>query len=590
MQKLSEKEFSYYRGFIKESKQEHDKMVSLNCPEEVKRMYQGLLGDQENNAEVYENYLLIAIQTLLPSLFYQFPRPIIKKKSSRGSDYSANLIEGVMKHYINDEWKIENQLCILDAFLPYGYGVMKIGYNSRRGFVKPKPSLYTGMTEGSSSEGVETEEYLKFERPVLERASPAKTYLDHTKPFHKGQAITFDNDRTLDDLINSNLYQLSSEFIRYFQGRDSDKRKVKLTLKEHFCTLDNGIYKLCYVDEWDEPIFWDKTNYKQIPAALIRFNKTPDELYTISTGKLACNAQKELQYLNELWKKHVDRIRRQHLVWEDALTETGKNTLRANEIDGIIPTNKPVSSGIYTQISSNPMGKDVYANIENVRNYLKLLLSTTGGRGGSADVEFAETEKAQAAGDFMRSSGMQDAIRDFVRAQLRQTVSNIYNFGSPEIVVKITGKDVRDPVTGDIITGKELQLGGENGLDLQNEIAGDVESDYLYDCDITSASRPDYAVIRKQLAEALGLLQGLRPAINEKGKDVDFATLAQDYLNTFDALPDPEKYFVELSEEQQQQIMQAKVMAQMGIKQPAPNVPTEEAIASGIQNQATGGI
>ncbi len=594
MQKLSEKDFSYYKGFIKESKEEHDKKVNtLNCPTDVINMYHGVLGDVKNNdsVDVYENYMLIAVQTLLPSLFYQFPRPIIKKTSG-GSEYSANVIEGVAKHYINDDWKIENQLCILDAFLGYGYGVMKVGYNSRRGFVTPKANLYTGKTAGSSNENIETEEYLKFERPVLQRASPKDVYLDHTKPFHLGQRITFFNKRTLDELLGSNLYELPQEFIRYFSGRDNDKRKVTINLYEHFCALDSGIWKLCYVDEWDEPIFWDKTDYKQIPAALIRFTKTPDELYAVSHGKLAYNAQKELQYLNELWKKHVDRTRRQHLVWKDALEESGKQTLPLNQIDGIVYTNKPVSSGVYAQISSNPMGKDVYANIENVRNYLKLLLSVTGGRGGQADVEFAETEKAQAAGDYMRSSGMQDAIRDFVRKQLRLTGSNIYNFGSPEMVIKITGKDVRDPVTGEIVTGKKLQLGGENGLSLQGEIVGDVDTDYLYDCDITSAARPDYAVIRKQLSEALMLLQGLRPLINEKGKDVDFAILAQDYLNTFDALPDPEKYFINLTPQQQAQIDQIKAMAQAqsAIKNNSSGVPNEPAIERGINNQAMGGL
>jgi hypothetical protein len=589
MQKLSEKEFSYYKGWISESKKEHDtKMKNLNIPEAVIQMYQGLLQEKE----VYENYMLIAVQTLIPTLFYQFPRPIIKRKTGRGSDYSASVIEAVVKHYINDDWKIENQLCILDAYLAYGYGVMKVAYNSRVGRVN-KPSILTGETKSIGNENVEDDEYIRFEHPVIQRVSPRDTYLDHTKPFHQGQRITFDYKRTLQELIDSNIYNLSSEFINYFKGKsdNSDARKVKFDLHEHFCTLESGVYKLCYVDEWDEPLFWEKTAYKKLPVALLRFTKTPDELYAVSQGKLAYNAQKELDYLNEIWKQHVDKIRRQHLVWEEALTESGKKVLEMNEIDGIVKTSQPVSGGVYAQIGSNPMGKDVYANIENVRNYLKLLLSTTGGRGGGSDVEFAETEKQQAQGDFMRSSGFQDNIRDFVRKQLRLTVSNVYYLGSPDMTVKISGKDVIDPKTGEIISGKYLKLGGETGLNFQEEVGGDVESDYLYDCDITSASRPDYAVIRKQLTEALMLLQTLRPAINEKGKDIDIATLAQDYLNTFDALPDPEKYFVDLTPEQKAMIeqnkMMAQIMAQQGKKLPQ-GVPNEKAIETGIQNQATG--
>ncbi len=88
------------------------------------------------------------------------------------------------------------------------------------------------------------------------------------------------------------------------------------------------------------------------------------------------------------------------------------------------------------------------------------------------------------------------------------------------------------------------------------------------------------------------LLQGLRPLINEKGKDVDFAILAQDYLNTFDALPDPEKYFINLTPQQQAQIDQIKAMAQAqsAIKNNSSGVPNEPAIERGINNQAMGGL
>jgi len=87
-----------------------------------------------------------------------------------------------------------------------------------------------------------------------------------------------------------------------------------------------------------------------------------------------------------------------------------------------VECSKPVTAGVYAQISSNPMGKDVYAGIDNIRGYLKLLLSTSGGKGGETDTEFAYTEKQQAVGDFMRTSGLQDTIRDFAKGILRKMV------------------------------------------------------------------------------------------------------------------------------------------------------------------------
>ena len=586
--KLSTTEFKYHKEVFGEDESAHKKMLDKNIPDEVVNMYEGLI----EQIECYENYMFISTLTTLPSLFYQFPRPIIKTKNGRGSDYSASVIEATIKQYIDDKWKIENQLCILDTYLPYGYGLMKIGYNSRRGKVK-KPSILTGEAKSQDQQGVETEEYLKFEKPVLERVSPKNAILDSEKPFHNPHRITFKSpNKSLQDMIDSGLYDINDKFIRYFIGKDSEgnKRKVKLDLYEKFCMLEGGVYKLCFVKEWEEPLFWGKTEYKELPMALLRFSKTPDVLYSVSHGKLAYNAQKELQYLNELWKQHVDKIRRQHLVHEDALTESGKATLRNNDIDGIVTTNRPVNAGVYAQIGSNPMGKDVYANIDNVRQYLKMLLNTTGGKAGENDAEFAETEKQNAAGDFMRSGGMQDNIRDFVRKQLRLTVSNIYYFASPELTIKITGKDIRDPNTGEIITGKYLQIGGEDGLNLQDEIKGDVDTDYLYDCDITNAARPDFAVVRKQLTEALTLATNLRPLVQEKGKDIDIPQMLEDYLNSFDALPNPERYFIDLDPQMKQEMEMKKAMmlqgeaGKMGMPAGAgQEVPTEEAIQTGAE-------
>ena len=55
---------------------------------------------------------------------------------------------------------------------------------------------------------------------------------------------------------------------------------------------------------------------------------------------------------------------------------------------------------------------------------MKLLLSTTGGRGGETDTKFAYTEKQQAMGDFKRTGGLQDNIRDFARDVVRKSIIN----------------------------------------------------------------------------------------------------------------------------------------------------------------------
>ena len=597
MPKLTTKEFEYYKDAVKDDEKAHGSMLDVQMPDKILDAYEGKMGERAGDefkltGDMIEDYMLIAVNTLVPTLFYQVPRPMVRGKR-KDLHYSASVLNGLIQAYFTDRWKTEIQNCIIDAYLPYPSAVIKTGYNTRMGKVQAKPSILTGQInapQSSATHNMEaSEEYLKFEAPFIERHSPRFTYLDTSKEFGKGMRVTFEYERTLQELIDSNLYQLSTEFIDYFTGRTGDKRKAKLKIKEHFCLKPDGVYKLVYSDAWHDELSFGKTVYTKLPYELLRFNRVPDRVYTTSHGRLAYEAQKELQYQNEIWKQHIDKIRRQHLVWTDALTESGKASIKHNEIDGIIECSKPVTAGVYAQISSNPMGKDVYAGIDNVRNYLKLLLSTSGGRGGETDTEFAYTEKQQAVGDYMRMSGLQDEIRGFVRGTLKKVISNLVKYGNPEVTIQITGKDVIDPITGELITGKEMVIGGESGLDIRDEIKGDVELDYIYDIDIMSASKPDFAVMRKQMGEFLTIVTN--PVIEQKllaeGKKFNVSEFVQDMANTFEALADPQKYISELSEEEKM-VMAMQMQGGQAMPQgetPAMSGPTDETMAQGLEQE-----
>jgi len=557
MPKMTVAEFTYYKDIVAEDKKKHDAMIAQHLPSEIMDAYEGRIcardGDEYKTIGNHiENYIFIAANTIMPTLFYQVPRPIIRGMRDE-LKYSAAVISGLVKVYARDDFKKEVQTCIIDAFLPYPFACMKVGYNSRTGKFSPTPSMLTGATTGGNDKSMEaSQEYLKFEKPFVERQSPRYTYLDSSKPFGKDRRITFQYDRTLQELIDSNLYSVDENFIKYFKVKnENDARKAKIRIFEHWTMINGYAWKLVYTPDWhDEELAWGKTSYKELPRELLRFNDLGDRLYTTSHGYLAYEAQKELNYQNEIWKEHIDKTRRQHIVDTSGLSEAGKKTLKTNEIDGIIEATRPVGT-IYQQISSNPMGKDIYAGIDNVRQYLKLILSTSGGRGGEADAQFAYTEKQQAMGDAMRTSGLQDKVRDFARNIIKKMISNLVKFGDPEVTIQITGKNVIDPVTGEVITGKEMQIGGATGLKLPEEIKGDVDTDYVYDVDITSAQRPDFPVVRAQLKEAGEFLISLEPRLAQDNKKVDVAEFAKDYMNTFETIVDPEKYISDMTPEEQ---------------------------------------
>jgi hypothetical protein len=574
--KLSDKDFKYYKHCVDTDRKEHSEgMKKYNCPEDVLEAYNGKFGDGDES--MVENYLFVGASTIIPTLFYQLPRVNIRAKRST-MDFEASVLTSLINSDLSDQEKEENQLAIIDAFLPYGYAVVKNGYNSRTAPAAKKPSMLTGKAEAPSDKDNDMEgdnEYIVYERPITIRQSPKKTYLDSSQPFGKGNRITFEYERTLQQLIDSNLYDLSTNFISYYGSRGTDNRKVDLELVEHWTIIDGYAWKLCYIEGWQDPIKWVKTKYRWLPVSYLRFNKVGDILYSVSHGTLGLRSQKELNYLNELWKKHIDSIRNQQLIWEEALTESGKKTIKQNDIGGIITTTKPVSAGVAMSLTSSSVDPALFGNIQSTREFLKLIMSSTGGKMGGDDSELATVEKNKSIGDAMRTSGMQDAIRDFMIDQIKQRIKNYLVFGTPERIVKLTGENLIGPISGETIEpGSELKLGGEDGMTLEDIISGDIDVDYLFDVDIQSAARPDYPVIRKQLADGISLASSLMPILQAAGKTANIDLMIKDYFKTFDAIPDSDKYISDAKP-------MPSPMAAPDIGAGSPGVPEEGAIAAG---------
>lgn len=600
MAKIDEEDFKFYKRQFDKDKTFHDTEVAKNFPEHVKMAYQGELhsiesGDHEHHLEdmMIENYLFIFANTALPSLFFQLPRFHIR---SDIFEFQAAVIEALLNKDFNEKDKEENQLAIIDALLPYGYGVIKNGYNSRTGVKKKRnkiAQLFTGKqdTGGDKDNDMEAdEEFIKFERSLGIRQSPKATYLDSTQPFGKGNRISFDYDRTLQQLIDSRLYKLSDNFIASFGAKAKDKREVELKLHEMFILIEGFAHKLVWVDGWQKELAFNKTRYRQLPASLLRFNKMGDILYNISHGKLGLAAQKELNYLNELWKKTIDNFRNQHLVHWDSLTAAGKSTMLANEIGGIVKSDVPLVQGVAIPLQSATPDANLFNNIANTREYLKLLLSVTGGKGGGPDSKLATTERNKALGDALRASGLQDAIRDFLVDQMKQRIKNILTLGSPKMILKLTGENLISPMTGlPIEAGTELEIGGEEGLELKDLITGDIDIDFFFDIDITSAQRPDFPVVRAQILQGAEFAATIEPKVNQEGKKIAWSKLLEDYYSTFDAVPDAKKYIQDMSQDEQKAFaqnlaLQAQQEAEKGTKKtPTTAVPTETAIEGAAQ-------
>jgi hypothetical protein len=344
--------------------------------------------------------------------------------------------------------------------------------------------------------------------------------------------------------------------------------------------MQNGkVWKLAYVDGWDEELQWEQTEYDQLPVSYLRFNKLGDVLYSVSHGTLGYKAQKELNYLNELWKKHIDNIRNQVAIHGDAFTERGLKTLRNNDIGGVVEAKQPLTAGTYANLQSGSVDPQLFGNIQSVRLFLQLVMNTTGGKMGGPESELATTEKNKALGDVLRQSGMQDAIRDFYIDQIKQRIKNFLKFGTPDMVIKITGRNLINPATGQPMQfGTELPI-GRNGFAITDLIKqGQIDVDFAFDVDMQSAVRPDLPVVRKQIGEGIVLATQLAPLLRNEGQKINFAEMLKDYYNTFDAIPDAGKYIEQMTPEEIQAMQQAQQQAQVMEMIEKGGKPVEEAL------------
>src|SRR3990167_5235714 len=130
MPKLSPENLAYYRDVVDTDIKSHNVMLATSLPEDVMDAYEGKIAERDGQefrvvGNHIEDYIFIATNTIIPTLFYQVPRPIIRGMREE-LKYSAAVISGLVKVYARDDFKKEVQTCIIDAFLPYHSASMKM--------------------------------------------------------------------------------------------------------------------------------------------------------------------------------------------------------------------------------------------------------------------------------------------------------------------------------------------------------------------------------------------------------------------------------------------------------------------------------
>lgn len=592
---INKSDFKYLKGYEKDMRAAHEKdFIGRLEPERIQKYYESerlisqieaseLGSDAQKVKRITLNKFFPATQTLLAVLYPRNPSFICTSKRGKQEDFSAKIAMGAMNYYFDELNSLEeNQDAIINAWF-FGYGIIKQGWRQTFAYVdknegsfledvvRKAQKVFTGEVN------VEQEEVVLEDGPFLESVSPLDLELDHKRPFGKGRFICQKIPRTLDDIINSSLYKgyISSDFINNFRTKDDD-RLVELIVREMWSVDNRGLYYVTYfVDEWNEPLAHKKMGYlsEKFPYKLLRLQKQASKYsmdkvctYPMSHFKIAMKDQREIDYILTLWLRNIDKFRSQTYVNKQKV-KNSTEALEANEIGGIIYGEGPAAAGDIVSIGSTPLKQEMVGLLDMLIMNMQEILTVTGARMGQTDMPTATQEQITESGNQVRTAGMQSAIRGFVIAQGKKLLQDLKQFATAPTLFKITGLDLRDPNTGQLITETWREFGtSENPQALKDAIQGEFD----IEIDVHEEKPKNPEGVRAELTAIFNFLRDpmVLQALAQDNKRIRFAELIEDVLENSEVVNNPMQYIEDIPPEvQQQQAERAQTMQMMGGQQ-----------------------
>ena len=550
------------------------------------------------------NKIFPSTQTLISTLYPANPSFTCKGKRQGQDEYSALIAGGALNYYFKEMNALyENQLAILNAWL-FGFGCIKQGW--RTVFKRPEPTkidtdsnnkglldnalqfMGIGQEPDSNIEEQNPEEFVYSSEPFLYCVPNKDIIFDRTQPFNKGKRITQILRRNLYQVKSCGLYETDEDFIARFKNRKDD-REVPLTLYEMYISHKNGNYLLVMCEGWDQPLRFQKYGYmaEGTPFQLLRLNIDPVTTYPVAHMKAAQRIHRELDYILSLQLMHIRKHRSIDLFHKDSLDTTAINALRNNEIGGYGFTKQPPAT-VHSHIGSNTIPPDLFNMQQILMSNLQEILTITGARlTGESENDTATQEKIADYGNQLRSATMQDQVLDFIKRQGKKLLQDIKQFGEVEALIQITGMNLRDPQTGQLVTEKWVEFPAQQGLETV-QLKEAIQGEYDVDTDVTNIARRDIGLIRHQMEQMMALLTNpnIVQMLAMEGKKINVGELIKDTMKNFETIGNPEKYIEDIP---QQPMLPPQAGGGQGMVRPE-DIPQEVVDQAMAQDQMRGGV
>ena len=602
-------DFDYLRAYAKDMLNCHENEFVKNIdPNLMRAMYRG-----KTKYESYENKVytgsdsddahltaLVTIfqseNTVIPALYPKNPTPIIKP--GRGSDAkSSALLTAIIKHYMKlNEAKRQNQEAILNARF-FGLGWKKLGWRAiypttseqpedvrqdqGQGFLKGIQTGIQGFLGGGPEqrphtlESRERPEIPEFETMFNNSENPMNIALDHKADMLNAKYILHSLPRTFHDLEVSGYYDDEegqevltemSESLKSKFGSRFDSRKTELHLRELHCQQNNGVWILTWVDEFDKPMKYRKSDFGGKGFLFVPLSLTyePGVRYPVSHLKVASQVQIKTDDLMSKFVELVARSVNLTVVNEQAFAGGGGATLEQNLIRGILKHKGPITPGTIQSFSSGSVSGDLPALINQLqkKTFEILGLDEQAATGQSQNETLGQDELASGGTD-LREIGMKDRIKDFMVTQLEKESVLIKQNSNSELHVFITGKDYSDPITGQSVEDQwHSFMTEENPLGAKHYLQGEFEHEFNMD----DVKKPTKANKRKALIDWLTLdsQPGVQEANLQGGFRLRRDKVYEAIAETFDNVINPEVYLERLDSRQVAAIQTSNLLLQSG--------------------------
>jgi len=613
VKELSTADFKYWKDYNQRDIQTHeDEFLREANPDLMHALYRGYkdpayrqnLRDPaklRNHILAYSK-IFTATNTIIPNLMYQMPRYLVVPEFDTDPVQAAAMTAALNKYNKVLKQKMENQQAVLNTWF-LGLSWKKIGY-----YIPESPKVDEPETEGAEAAeaGQPQGAGLQFgqlqhtyqkESPFNSFESPVNVLIDHKGTLHNFKVITNRLVRTLQDLIEYGQYdpeqmQKLMDENESKNGSRFDAREVKFTLNEKMIEQRNGIWLLVWVDEFDEPLYYEKMDVDEIPYYPLEFTNEPNIRYPVSHMGVASRSQRWIDELASRYVEMIGKTRAQHYINEEILAKgQSKESFLKNLIGGIYWGKRPAQQGDIVEVKSSQITPDVMNIINMLTSNVTEILGADNQRiSGQSKNETLGQDKLASIGTEIRESGMLDKVRDWLIAQGDCMTKILQKHSGAELKLQIGQNDFQSQEAAQGFMGDDRQRTMEFRTPNQPMPLSSMAGDGTYDVTINvyEAVKPNKRELANEYDEFIATYSTplVKDALLQSNKIIRLDLVTEERAKLFEYLDTSR--FIETIDIRQKTAIQVQDMIKSGaVNGGATPLPTG---TKSTKSQATSSI